>query len=295
MVGGTWIAVTGVPGWIILPDTAAPSKTDSGGQPLILNIDSEPATLHRLGHELRRHGYITSNATTPAEALRRARGLRPDLITLDLLTPGFDAFALLRTLRENPTTRPIRVALVSLHVAGARIEVSDGFAYLPRTVETGLLGDYIRTSLGPKILAEDGSGSSVSRNTRAVVLVVGDAALADKVQGTLAGVNTVHIVTTASPDEADSRVSGLFPELVVLDTAAAPGNTAGQWIARLKNRRPGVRLPAIILTDPEILGGETFPLPQQGSGSIKLERLTGVLDAYLHHDPSETEVATNSQ
>lgn len=275
-----------------LPSEAPPARTDSGGQPLILNIDSDPATLHRLGHELRRHGYITSNATTATEALRRAKGLRPDLITIDLLTPGFDAFTLLRTLRETPNTQTIRVALVSLHVAGARIEVSDGFAYLPRDVAPDLLGDYIRTSLGPKILSEDGSGSSASRNTRAVVLVVGDSTLAEKVRDALAGVSTVHIVTTASPDEADSRVSGLFPELVVLDTAAAPGTAAGQWIARLKNRRPGVRLPAIILTAPEILSGETFPLPQQGSGAIKLERVSTVLDQYLHHDSPETEVAT---
>lgn len=248
------------------PPNATPAM---GDQTLILSIDSDPATLHRLGHELRHQGFITSAASTPGEALRRAKGLRPDMITLDLLTSGFDAFALLGALRQNPVTATIPVALVGLHTIGARIELSDSRLFLPYSQQNDTLREAIWASLGPKVMDD---APTSSRTSRPVTLVVGDASLAEATRQALAGTQIV-VVAATTPEDADNRVSGLFPDLVVIDNAAAQGTSTGAWIARLKNRRPGVRLPVVVLTDDAILSGDTAPLVPLNTGGASLEKM----------------------
>jgi CheY-like chemotaxis protein len=55
----------------------------------------------------------------PLEALDAERGVelarseRPDLVFLDLVLPGMDGFAALRTMRRNPITRHIPMILIS--------------------------------------------------------------------------------------------------------------------------------------------------------------------------------------
>ena len=49
-----------------------------------------------------------------AEALRLARELRPSAITLDVLMPGMDGWAVLRALKADPELRDIPVVLVTI-------------------------------------------------------------------------------------------------------------------------------------------------------------------------------------
>jgi|GEM_PF-532809 two-component system phosphate regulon sensor histidine kinase PhoR len=269
------------------------NKRSNGQEALILSVDGNTATLHRLGHELRRQNFVTSNAATPMDALRRAKGLHPDLITLDVLSPNFDGFRFLRSLRETPETAQLPVALMTLHDTGSRFEVSDGVRIIPRDIEQIALTHEIRTALGPKALGDE--SASASRGTRAVTLVVGDYALAERIRDILGNISTVHIVATSSPEEADSRVSGLFPDLVIVDTQATPEGTLGEWVARLRNRRPGVRLSLIVLTDPEILQGRTFPLITPGAGPVGLSRIGGVLNRVLNTSASVSMTEANSK
>jgi hypothetical protein len=70
---------------------------------LVLSIDSDVSALRRLSVPLREGSFATSNAVNVSEAMRRARSLRPDLITLAPLSRGFDSLSLLRIFRMTPS------------------------------------------------------------------------------------------------------------------------------------------------------------------------------------------------
>ena len=59
------------------------------------------------------HGYRTAVVVNGAEALERAKALRPEGITLDILLPGRTGIAIYRALRKDETTRGIPVVIVT--------------------------------------------------------------------------------------------------------------------------------------------------------------------------------------
>jgi signal transduction histidine kinase/DNA-binding response OmpR family regulator/HAMP domain-containing protein len=247
--------------------TAQPPIRDGAGRRLVLSVDRDTAVLHRLGYELRQQGFMTANAATPQDALRRARGLRPDIITLDPLTPGLDGFELLRSLKAATAAKGTPLALVSLRVEDGVTEVRDSRAFLPRSADAAALEACIQALL------------TVPTGRRAAVVVVGDATLAEIVRESLTMFgDRIHQVSAASPDEADNHAGALFPDLVVLDAAVAPGTVAGEWVAKLQRRRPGAHLPLIVLTDPELLEGNVFSLIPPGSGTLPLGKLGASLN-----------------
>ncbi|GAB4459488.1 MAG: hypothetical protein OHK0029_22170 [Armatimonadaceae bacterium] len=278
----------------LLPEPNGAALAETAEKTLILTVADDATILHRLNHTLRQLKFITSGATNLADALRRARGLRPDLILLNPFTSRFDGFAALRTLRDNPATATVPVALAVFHDTGARLEISDGATFLPRTAEQEAFQQAIRQGLGPKAFAEH--SASASRSTRAVILVVGSYQVAERVREMVGDVSTIHVVATATTEEADSRVSGLFPDLVVLDTEALVGNPVGEWLSRLQNRRPEVRLVLVILTDPELLAGPTRLLAPPGSGMCPLahvgECIQDTLRQFRQENPTAEQTDT---
>lgn len=55
----------------------------------ILLVEDDPVILNTLTYSLSRAGFGVTQATTGREAIRHARKLRPDLILLDVMLPGF--------------------------------------------------------------------------------------------------------------------------------------------------------------------------------------------------------------
>lgn len=67
----------------------------------ILLVDDEPGMLRYIRTLLEVEGYKVETATTGEEALERVqKGLRPDLVLLDLLMPGIDGMQTLEQLRQ---------------------------------------------------------------------------------------------------------------------------------------------------------------------------------------------------
>ena len=62
---------------------------------------------------LTRQGYAVVTAADGEEALIVARRELPDLVLLDLIIPKLDGFAVLRALKEDPTTAHIPVIVLS--------------------------------------------------------------------------------------------------------------------------------------------------------------------------------------
>jgi DNA-binding response OmpR family regulator len=66
----------------------------------ILIVDDEANLVDLVKSYLEREGYVTAIASDGPTAVEVARSIRPDMIVLDLMLPGFDGFEVCRRLRQ---------------------------------------------------------------------------------------------------------------------------------------------------------------------------------------------------
>jgi CheY-like chemotaxis protein len=159
---------------IVIPDQAAepprseapnelsaeptPNPYEDGGSVTVLVVDDDAASRDLLTTSLRREGYRTVQARGGDEALELALKLRPDAITLDVLMPKTDGWAVLGALKANPDLCDIPVIMVT--VAPDRgIGLSLGAAeVMTKPVDRAELTALLRHLLsrdGPILLVED--------------------------------------------------------------------------------------------------------------------------------------------
>ncbi|MFA6147900.1 MAG: response regulator [bacterium] len=73
----------------------------------ILIVDDNPQDLYLLQTLLKRHGYGVTAAANGAEALEKARSVRPDMIISDILMPTMDGFALCRAWKGDDRLKDV--------------------------------------------------------------------------------------------------------------------------------------------------------------------------------------------
>lgn len=78
-----------------------------------LIIDDSPTIVFALKKILKSAGFITFEALDAETGINLARTVNPDLIFLDIVLPGANGFAALRTLRKDPLTLNIPVIMIS--------------------------------------------------------------------------------------------------------------------------------------------------------------------------------------
>lgn len=87
---------------------------ESGHPSRVLVVDDEIAAQELLASHLLTAGYEVITASSAGEALEKAKDLRPDAITLDILMPDGHGFGTLYELRRAPETANIPVVIVSI-------------------------------------------------------------------------------------------------------------------------------------------------------------------------------------
>jgi len=80
---------------------------------LILIVDDSPTEVHVMQQALERHGFETASAADGAEAIAKAKTMKPDLIFMDVVMPGVNGFQATRKLAADPETRAIPVIMVT--------------------------------------------------------------------------------------------------------------------------------------------------------------------------------------
>jgi twitching motility two-component system response regulator PilH len=80
---------------------------------LILIVDDSPTEVHVMKNALERHGYRIESASDGAEAIVKAKALKPDLIFMDVVMPGVNGFQATRKLSADPETKSIPVIMVT--------------------------------------------------------------------------------------------------------------------------------------------------------------------------------------
>ncbi len=111
--------------------TPPPAGPVDPSQALILLVDDNEQNLELLEAYLDPLGCRVETAVDGVEAITRIENTdkpRPDLVLLDIMMPRMSGFDVCRRLKDNPTTRPIPVMMVT-----ALNEVGD----IERGVECG--------------------------------------------------------------------------------------------------------------------------------------------------------------
>ena len=84
------------------------------GEKPILVIDDDPNARELLLRTLELDGHVVITASSGEEGLDLARRLQPMLITLDIMMPGMDGWAVLRKIKADPGLQHIPVVMVSM-------------------------------------------------------------------------------------------------------------------------------------------------------------------------------------
>ncbi|MDH5549674.1 MAG: response regulator, partial [Gemmatimonadota bacterium] len=94
-----------------VPASAATGEPDAA---TVLVIDDDPAVRQLLGRMLGKEGFRVVEAANGELGLALARNEAPDVITLDVLMPGMDGWAVLTALKAEPGLAAIPVVMLTI-------------------------------------------------------------------------------------------------------------------------------------------------------------------------------------
>ena len=92
----------------------APAAPAAAGVGAVLVIDDEAAVRDLMQRFLAKEGFRVFIAGGGDEGLRLARELKPDAITLDVMMPGMDGWAVLSALKADPAVADIPVVMLTI-------------------------------------------------------------------------------------------------------------------------------------------------------------------------------------
>jgi two-component system, OmpR family, alkaline phosphatase synthesis response regulator PhoP len=108
----------------------------------VLIVEDDEDVLELIRYNLEKNGYQVETAVTGPIALSMAESIKPELILLDLMLPGFDGLEVCRNLKKDPKTSNIPVVMVT--AKGTEADIVTG-------LEMGA-ADYITKPFSPRIL-----------------------------------------------------------------------------------------------------------------------------------------------
>ncbi|MBC8104919.1 MAG: HAMP domain-containing protein [Cytophagales bacterium] len=243
---------------------------------LILSVDSDLAALRRIGHALRQGNFATSSAATATEAMRRARALRPDLITLDPMTPHFDGLALLGELQTDVVTRHLPIALLSLRLLGPyEARIRDTVLLLSSPLRPGQLLEILvqataeSDSPAPAILTV-GSGPFVDELNRCRFLL----------NGAASATRLLHFLSAAG---AIPHLNDPALALIVLEAEAfgRGAESLGHFVSQILRHESAGHALVVAVTDVPLDPARIVSLTPIRGGSVPLSEMGHRIEVLL--------------
>ena len=246
----------------------------------VVVIDDDENSLDLIRRSLERDGHRVAIARSGDEGIRLARELRPILITLDVLMPGKDGWAVLRELKADPELHDIPVVMISM------LDGSDmGFAlgatdYLAKPVDR----EHLRA-----LLARHCAAPGVAQ-----VLVVDDDAETRDLLGRMLDQEGCAVAEAGNGKEALARVAEHKPDLILLDLMM-PVMDGFEFTRELRKQDAGRDIPIIVSTAKDLTIEERAALSGVVEGILQkdargldelMTQIRGILDGRPVTEPS---------
>ncbi len=224
-------------------------REGEGARTLVLAIDDDAAAREVIRRYLEGEGFAVATAVSGEEGLRLARELRPNAITLDVLMPGMDGWAVLSALKADSELADIPVVILTIlddrnlgYALGA-----DEFLSKPvdRNRLVAVLDRYRR-----------------DHGTAAVLVVDDDPSARASLRRGLAG--TWDVVEAANGHEALERLRAGRIDAILLDLMM-PEMDGFEFVAELRHSEDWRTIPVVVITAKDLTAEER----QRLSGSVE--------------------------
>jgi len=222
------------------PATAAvfPGEGQPSGANTVLVIDDEAAVRELMQRFLTKEGFRVRTASGGEEGLRLAKELRPDAITLDVMMPGMDGWAVLSALKGDPDVADIPVIMLTIvddRNLGYALGASD---YLTKPLDRdrllAVLNKY-RRDLSILVVEDDVALRQLMRR----VLEKEGYTVADAENGRV----------------ALERMRETLPGLILLDLMM-PEMDGFEFVSEFRRRESWRAIPIIVITAKDLSPGE---------------------------------------
>jgi len=212
---------------------------------VVLVIDDDPTVRELLQRALTKEGIRVACAAGGEEGLRLAKELRPTAITLDVMMPGMDGWAVLTALKADAALADIPVIMLTI-VDDKNLGYALGAAdYLTKPVDRDRLVAILKRYRGEGL-------------SRLVLVVEDDAAAREILQRTLE--KEGWAVTAAENGRiALQRVAEQRPALILLDLMM-PEMDGFQVVEALREREAWRSIPIVVVTAKDLTAGDHLRL-----------------------------------
>ncbi len=205
----------------------------------VLVIDDDPAARELMRRFLSQEGFTVATAADGEEGLRLARQLHPDVITLDVMMPRMDGWAVLTQLKSTPELSDIPVIIVTI-TDDKRLGFSLGAAdYMTKPVDRQRLIGVLRRY-------EQESAASLG-----TILVVEDDTIARELLRRTLEKEGWLVREAANGRAALEAVSQQQPDLILLDLMM-PEVDGFQVVSMLRMHPTWRTIPVIVVTAKEL-------------------------------------------
>jgi len=225
---------------------------------LVVDDDQTARDLLQRGLE-KEEGFEVLLASSGEEGIRMAREMKPDVITLDVLMPGMDGWAVMKALKSDPLTAAIPVVMVSMvddKDIGYALGASD---YLLKPFDRDKLSEVLRRY-------------KCAEPPCPVLVVEDDPATREVIRRTLEG-DGWQVIEAENGRVALGAVAAKVPDLILLDLMM-PEMDGFEFVAELRRNEAWRRVPVVVVTakdlsreDRERLDGYVRRIFQKGAFS----------------------------
>jgi signal transduction histidine kinase/DNA-binding response OmpR family regulator len=231
-----------------------PAAPAGGDRAVLLVVDDDADSRDLLRRMLEKEGFDVLLAGNGPDALRAAREHHPDLITLDVMMPSMDGWAVLSALKEDPATAGIPVVMLTMvedRPMGYALGASE---YLTKPVD--------------KTRVLEAVSRLVPGHTGDILLVEDEPMAAEIVRRTLE--SDGHACRHARHGrEALEMVRAGRPALIVLDLMM-PEMDGFTFLEELRREGPEfAAIPVVVLTAKDLTGAEREQLAGRVLGTLR--------------------------
>jgi CheY-like chemotaxis protein len=221
------------------PQNASEFRTSTSTR--ILVVEEEVSGAQLLQSQLTSSGYEVVVCDKRQQALEMAALLKPDAITLDIMTKPGNGWELLSTLKSDPRTSKIPAIVVTIVDEPAAGALLGAHEYVVKPVQKATLLAAVERCLNSRGRARTG---------RTILVVEDDAPTREFVAAMLS--NHRYVVTTAVDGaRARDQVAASLPELIILDLIL-PEVSGFQLLAEWKGNSRTADLPVFVLTSKDL-------------------------------------------